>query len=211
MSSGSLIHFDVILGTTVDEGEFLPPSSSTISEIGNTSFGSGWAIIDSIINGSMNNDDDHEIFEDNEEVECPIKKRKQHTMPSTKCSWVWAHFKRSEGKTEYALCLLCNKEVYYSKDYSTSMLSRHINRFHKPVYTQHLVAEADKKLAIPENAKVTMDSYIINFPKFEQALITWMIATYQPLWCCEDVNFRAHTVILSKDEEGENHNKEDFD
>ncbi len=78
------------------------------------------------------------------------------------------------------------------------MLSRHINRFHKPVYTQHLVAEADKKLAIPEDSKVTMDSYIVNCPKFEQALITWMIATYQPLRCCEDVNFRAMCHSLNR-------------
>jgi hypothetical protein len=128
----------------------------------------------------------------------PIKKRKQHSMSSKKCSWVWAHFNRSETKKEFALCLLCNKEVYYSKDYSTSMLSRHINRFHKPVYTQHLVAEADKKLAIPENAKVTMDSFIVNCPKFEQALMTWMIATYQPLRCCEAVNFRAMCHSLNR-------------
>jgi len=77
------------------------------------------------------------------------------------------------------------------------MLSWHINQFHKPIYTQHLVAEADKKLAIPENSKVTMDS-IINCPKFEQALITWMIATYQPLRCCEDVNFRAMCHSLNR-------------
>jgi hypothetical protein len=70
MSSGSLIHSDVILGTSVDEGEFFPPSSSTISEIGNTSVGSGRAIIDSIITVSTNDDENHEIFEDNEEVEC---------------------------------------------------------------------------------------------------------------------------------------------
>jgi hypothetical protein len=86
MSLGSLIHADVILGTTIDEGEFLPPSSSTISEIGNTSFGSSRTIIDSIITVSMNDDKNYEIFEDNEEVECPIKKRKQHSMSSMKCS-----------------------------------------------------------------------------------------------------------------------------
>jgi hypothetical protein len=72
MSSGSLIHSDVILGTSVDEGEFLPPSSSTISEIEGTCVGSGSsrAIIDSIITVSTNDDENHVIFKDNEEVEC---------------------------------------------------------------------------------------------------------------------------------------------
>jgi len=37
-------------------------------------------------------------------------------------SWIWSHFTKVEEKKEFAFCDLCMKEVYYSKDYSTSML-----------------------------------------------------------------------------------------
>jgi hypothetical protein len=39
-------------------------------------------------------------------------------------------------------------EVYYSKDYSSSMLVQHMKRHHKQVYKNHLEAEANAKLAL---------------------------------------------------------------
>jgi len=53
-----------------------------------------------------------------------------------------------EEKKEFAFCDLCMKDVYYSKDYSTSMLIWHMKRNHKDVYTHDLEAKAEEILAV---------------------------------------------------------------
>jgi len=43
--------------------------------------------------------------------------------------------------------IYAEKEVYYSKDYSTSMLIWHMKRHHKDIYKHHLESKAEEKLA----------------------------------------------------------------
>ena len=97
-----------------------------------------------------------------------------------------------EEKKEFAFCDLCKKEVYYSKDYSTSMLIWHMKRHHNDIYKNHLEAKAEEKLAEEGkgDAKQSIKPFLITFPSFEQSVITWMISTYQPLRFCEEKSFR---------------------
>jgi len=71
------------------------------------------------------------------------------------------------------------KEVYYSKDYSTSMLIRHMKRHHKDIYKHHLEAKVEEKLEEEGkgDAQQSIKPYLITCPSFEQSLITWMIST----------------------------------
>jgi hypothetical protein len=99
----------------------------------------------------------------------------------------------------FALCTICGFEVYYSKDYSTSMLVWHVRRHHKQVYKTHMEAKA--KLASENKAsgcQKSMQPFLIHCPKFETCLINWMVATYQPLHCCEDQTFRDMCLSLNK-------------
>jgi hypothetical protein len=123
-----------------------------------------------------------------------FKKRKAHSITKTQTSWIWNHFKKMDDRKEFAFCQLCTKEVYYSKDYSTSMLVRHLKRHHKQVYTNYLDVQADSKVGMQQSLK----PYLLDCPKFEKCLINWMIATYQPLRCCEDPSFREMCLSLSK-------------
>jgi len=84
------------------------------------------------------------------------------------------------------------KDVYYSKDYSTSLLIRHMKRHHKDMYKHHLEAKVEEKLAVEGkgDAQQSIMPFPITCPDFEQSLINWMIATYQPLYCCEEKRFR---------------------
>jgi hypothetical protein len=84
----------------------------------------------------------------NDTISVPhAKKRKAYVLKDRATSWVWKHFKKSDMKLHYAFCILCNKEVFYSKHYSTSMLVRHIKTHHKGVYSDYLDSVADKKVS----------------------------------------------------------------
>jgi len=95
-------------------------------------------------------------------------------------------------KKEFTLYDLSMKNVYYSKDYSTSMLIWIIKRHHKDLYKHHLEAKAEETLAVQGIGDVqqSIKPFLFNCPSFEQSLITWMISTYQPLCCCEEKSFR---------------------
>ena len=103
-----------------------------------------------------------------------------------------------EEKKEFAFCDLCMKEVYYSKDYSTSMLIRPMKRHHKDVYKHDLEAKAEEKLAEEGkgDAQRSIWPLLITCPSFEQSLITWMISTYQPLCCCEKRKVSGRCAFL---------------
>ena len=64
----------------------------------------------------------HDLSTGSEEPEPQVKKRKAYSMKISQTSWIWDHFNRMEEKNAFALCTICGVEVYYSKDYSTSML-----------------------------------------------------------------------------------------
>jgi hypothetical protein len=106
------------------------------------------------ISGGNPDNDGHSLFQElaDEPDEPLVKKRKADGNENTRTSWIWDHFEKIDGKKEFALCKICGDEVYYSRHYSTSMLVRHVRRHHKQVYTNHLEAEADAKLASENKA-----------------------------------------------------------
>jgi hypothetical protein len=74
-----------------------------------------------------------------------------------------------EEKNVFALCTICGVELYYSKDYSTSMLAWYVRRHHKQVYKNHLEAEAEAKLASENKAsgcQQSIQTFCIHFPTF---------------------------------------------
>jgi len=154
---------------------------------------------------SSNPDNDdlsiHDLSDGSEEPEPQVKKRKAYSMKNSRTSWIWDHFYRMEEKKAFALCTICGVEVYYSKDYSTSMLIQHVRRHHKQVFKNHLEAEAEAKLASENKAsgcQQLMQPFLIHCPKFVTCLINWIVATYQPLHCCEDQTFRDMCLSLNK-------------
>jgi len=146
--------------------------------------------------------DDAEIFIADEEGICPRgnKKRKAYTFKASESSWIWSHFDKLDNNKMFAFCRLCQKEVYYSKCYSTGMLIRHVKNHHKGVYSQHLksVADAVPRVEVDSKRQGCLESSLIPCPKFETCLVNWMIATYQPLRCCEDPTFREMCLSLNK-------------
>jgi hypothetical protein len=141
------------------------------------------------------------LSDGSEEPESQVKKRKAYSMKISRTSWIWDHFNRMEEKKVFAFCTICGVEVHYSKDYITSMLVRHVRRHHKQVYKNHLEAEAQAKLASENKAsgcQQSMQPFLMHCPKFETCLINWMVATYQPLHCCEDQTFRDMCLSLNK-------------
>jgi hypothetical protein len=46
--------------------------------------------------------------------------------------------------------------------------------------------------------QVTIDAFVVPCPTFEQCLVNWAVATYQPLHCCEDETFRDLCRLLNK-------------
>jgi hypothetical protein len=148
--------------------------------------------------------DDAKIFIADEEGICPRisghKKRKAYTFKSSKSSWIWSHFDKLENNKMFAFCRLCQKEVYYSKYYSTGMLIRHVKNHHKGVYSQHLksVADAVPRLEVDSKRQGCLESSLIPCLKFETCLVNWMIATYQQLRCCVDLTFREMCLSLNK-------------
>ena len=73
-----------------------------------------------------------------------------------------------EEKKEFAFCDLCMKDVYYSKDYSTSMLIRHMKRHLKDIYKHHVEAKVEEKLAAEGkgDAKRSINPFLITFQNF---------------------------------------------
>jgi hypothetical protein len=64
----------------------------------------------------------------------------------SKKSWVWAHSKKLQDvKAMHALCLLCNKDVFYTATHSTGMLEWHIKRHHVRFFQEALKAGVKKK------------------------------------------------------------------
>jgi hypothetical protein len=66
----------------------------------------------------------------------------------SKKSWVWMHFKKLPNvKALHALCLLYNKDVFYTATHSNGMLERHIKRHHAQFFQEALKASMKKKMS----------------------------------------------------------------
>ena len=103
-----------------------------------------------------------------------VKKRKVYSSTNTTASWIWCHFKKLDMKKEFALCLVCDKEVYYSKNYSTSMLIRHVQRHHKQLYQEHLTSKAEEIIASEQRRNTqgfpssSLKPFLISCPKLKK-------------------------------------------
>jgi hypothetical protein len=111
--------------------------------------------------------------------------------------------------------------VNCGKDLSTGPLMHHLQRKHDRINWQHLSAKALLRLSqsismhttitdsTADNgisSTLTLDPFFINCPSFEDYLLKWMIALYQPLCIVDDPDFRCmcqssnkKTPILSQD------------
>jgi len=72
----------------------------------------------------------------------------------------------------------------------------HMKRHHKDVYKHHIEAKVEEKLAVEGkgDARQSIKPFLITCPNFEH----WMIATYQPFRCCEEISFREMGFSLNK-------------
>ena len=120
------------------------------------------------IDSSICSENNHNDYEEACSEESPSKKRKAYNKINVEISWIWSHFKKMEEKKEFAFCDLCMKDVYYSNDYSTSMLIRHMKRHHMDVYQHHLEAKAKAKLAEEgkADAQWSIKPFLITCPSF---------------------------------------------
>lgn len=125
------------------------------------------------------------------------------TPPKTRCvkknakSLLWSHFHVYEHPSyrHLAFCLLCQKDVNYSKTMSTSALTKHLRKFHKEEFDVILTSKAqmaydEAKEAAGTAAQVSITNYIEPAPSFQEAFLDWLVDTYQPIRCCEVESFR---------------------
>ena len=143
------------------------------------------------------------------------KKRKSSTNNGTDRklqSWVWNYCKKTDDPL-FSQCLLCPVKINRGANQSTGPLIRHISRAHNSVYRQRLANQAmaivsgsgsaNQSTPISEvsfsgSSSLTLDPFFVDCPKFEDCLLKWVIATYQPLRCVEDPNFRRMCHSLNK-------------
>ena len=113
-----------------------------------------------------------------------------------------------DGKKGEALCILCNRLVWYTLSFSTNILARHIQAYHAAVNIEHLTAKASKTIAkekenkgstynaIPLASGVlgsttsSITSWLVDCPSFEKCLVRFMVTTYQSYRICEEPTFR---------------------
>lgn len=66
-------------------------------------------------------------------------------------------------------------------------------------HNNHLESKADAKYGSENNAndQQSLQLFLIHCHTFENCLITWMVAMYQPLCSCEDQSFRDMNLFLN--------------
>ena len=121
-----------------------------------------------------------------------------------KTSWVWGYFKPLEEPKFNALCTLCNQAIFYGRSFSTTNLSRHIERRHYNQYSNHL-RELNKANKSTNSAGASifltqgsMDRYAVACPEFEDRLLDWIVSDYQSLRVFESEAFRDMCRSLNK-------------
>ena len=121
-----------------------------------------------------------------------------------------------DGKKGEALCILCNRLVWYTLSFSTNILARHIQAYHAAVNIEHLTAKASKTIAkekenkgstynaIPLASGVlgsttsSITSWLVDCPSFGKCLVRFMVTTYQSFRICEEPTFRDLCRSLNK-------------
>jgi hypothetical protein len=94
-------------------------------------------------------------------------------MANTWTSWIWDHLKKMEENKAFMLCKICGDEVYYSKDYSTSMVVWHLGRHHKQVFRNRWEAEVGAKLASENKASYCQQSMYPFLFSCNRKFTTW--------------------------------------
>jgi len=125
-------------------------------------------------------------------------------------SWVWGFFKPLAEPKFNALCTLCNQAIFYGRSFSTTNLSRHIERRHYDQYSKHLrelttanqsvssLAKTNSACASIFQTQGSMDRYAVACPEFEDRLLHWMVSEYQSLRIVESEPFRDMCRSLNK-------------
>jgi hypothetical protein len=91
--------------------------------------------------------------------------------------------------------------VNYSTRRSTGALARHVKRYHKSIWQDHLHEKAEAEVTIStgtgSTSTLSIESFVKYCPTFKKCLVQWMIATYQPFCCVDDLHFRAMCQSLN--------------
>ncbi len=72
------------------------------------------------------------------------------------------------------------------------MLERHVKRKHPKDIVEAIKSGMNKKSSFEikhVHSQHNMEDYVISCPTFAECLANWVIATYQPLQCCEEESF----------------------
>jgi hypothetical protein len=105
-----------------------------------------------------------------------------------KSSWVWNHFKLVRESKTHAFCLLCQKEIFYTKTRSTGMLERHIKRSHPKMFQQAL-RKGEKKTPAPWKVLFTLVLHLMS---------VLLIMLYKPISLCTFVKRRPSEIFANQ-------------
>jgi hypothetical protein len=118
---------------------------------------------------------------------------------------IWQFFRLYNEKQfskAAAHCILCSKDVHYGTSHSTSNLEKHVMRHHKDEYKTVMNERAEKKQRNDSTGnfgqrKLSDYLSVTNCPNFEDALLNWIVQTYQPLSVIEHPSFREMLLKLN--------------
>jgi hypothetical protein len=119
---------------------------------------------------------------------------------------IWQFFRLYNEKKfskSAVYCILCSKDIYYGTSHSTSNLEKHVMRHHKDEYKAVMNERAEKKQrnnSTGNFCQTKLSEYIsvTNCPNFEDALLNWIVQTYQALNVIEHPLFREMLLTLNK-------------
>jgi hypothetical protein len=198
-SDAALSSAPIITSIPADDQLFLDAAEGDVESV--SSAGLGVAVIDDA-DAAIHIDP----FDDMDPLpELPrqvIAAKRSHSSNSgASKSWVWAYFNKVDGNGSQinCLCTLCNKKVNYSSTRSTGTLARHIKRYHKSMWEEHLRQKTEVSLSSASGSTSTLsiEGFVKYCPRFEKCLVQWMIATYQPFRCVDDKHFREMCLSLN--------------
>jgi hypothetical protein len=119
--------------------------------------------------------------------------------------WQYCKIYKEKQYSMLAYCLLCQNDVNYSASHSTSMLERHLSRNHKKEFKLIRMERAEKRIKLddgksdkPSRQQASIISYGVSCPYYEEKLIDWLIATYQPILTVQHKSFREMIGRLNK-------------
>ena len=129
----------------------------------------------------------------------PSQKRRRTDLtrnPNAQNTKLWEHFFIFKDKTKHELGVCdveeCGAEINYGKKHSTSKLTQHLEHRHKDLWKtlqEPVIGVKSKSIC-----SFLASSSDLSFP---DALLRWIVSTYQPLSTVEHPAFRALCVSLN--------------